>query len=112
MIGKLTTDEESVAGKDSLACAILHVVADAVLCVTRCVDSLYRDFANPEDFLVLRRLCHTLAVFAADDVEFDIAESIELLFCCKLSVLISGMPLQFLPVSCCHQHDPSGFIQD
>lgn len=112
MVSKLTTDEEGVAGKDSLACAILHVVADAVLGVTRCVNCLYRDFANPEDFLVLRRLCHTLAVFAADDVEFDITESIELLFCRELNVGISGMLLQVLPVFCCHQHDPSGFTQD
>lgn len=74
----LTTDEERVAGKDGLARAVLHVVADAVLGVAGRVDRPDGNVANLKDLLVLGGLRDALAVLTANDVELGVAQFLEL----------------------------------
>lgn len=73
-----TTDEECVAGEYSLASAILHVVANTVLCVARRVDGTNADVANLERLGVARRLRHALAVLATDDFDLRVSQLNEL----------------------------------
>lgn len=47
---------------------IFHEEADAVLGVAGCVDTLYRDIAKLEFFVVLWCLSDAFAVFAANNV--------------------------------------------
>ena len=69
-----TSNEQSIAGKDGLVVPVLGKEADAVLSVTRRVHTLESDVAQLEGLAVARRLGHTFAVLAADDVQLGVTE--------------------------------------
>ena len=61
--------EEGVAREDGLAGGILHVETNAILCMTRCVHALNGDITELEGLAMLRRLGHTLAILASNDLK-------------------------------------------
>lgn len=64
----LTSDEESVAREDDFLAPLFHEIADAVLRMTRRMQSSHFDaVADLESLLVLWSLCDFCAVLAADD---------------------------------------------
>lgn len=65
----LTSDEQSVAGENSLVISVLRKEADAVLSVARRVHTFEGDVTQLEGLTVTRSLGHALAVFAADDIQ-------------------------------------------
>lgn len=65
----LTTDEERVTCKHSLAGIVLHEEADTILGMTRRVHALDRDASNLELFFMLGGSRHAFAVLAANDFQ-------------------------------------------
>jgi hypothetical protein len=72
--------KECVACKDDSIAIILHIPADAVLRMARCIQSLHCDRANLEGFAVLRRAGDRLTVLATDDLEGWRTQSSPLVF--------------------------------
>jgi hypothetical protein len=64
-----SSDEQSIASKNSPVVSILHKEADAVLSVAWRVHTFESDVTQLEGLAVTRRLGHALAVFAADDIQ-------------------------------------------
>lgn len=62
-----TTMEERISCEDNLSGAILHKPANAVLCMTWGIESLDYNVSNLETFAILRGLCYSFTILAADD---------------------------------------------
>lgn len=77
---KLTADEQGITSKDGLSSAILHKVADAVLCVAGRVNTRHLDITNLKCLLVFGCLGDAVTVFATNDVQLGGLKSLELLF--------------------------------
>lgn len=58
--------EQSITCEDNFSGAVLHKPADAVLSMTRGIESLHSYVANLESLAVLRSFCDTLAVLASN----------------------------------------------
>lgn len=70
-----TSDEQSIPGEHRLLASILHIIADAILCMARRMES--RDFnsvSNLECRIVLRCPSYFAAVAAADNRHLKVLE--------------------------------------
>lgn len=101
LLSSRTSDEESVSSKDSFVVPVLEEIANAILSMTRCVQSFHCDaIANLESLAVLRCAGNSRAVLAADDwngVGFELLQ--------RQTSVTRSSPLSLAPSPHCRQRD-------